>query len=192
MERITALTECVYLIGGEASPLVKIGRSIDVRARLATLQSMSPVKLAVLWQTIGGAELELALHRHFDARRCHGEWFEFPDHDAPEQVVRALPEIAAEAQRSYRRNPGGGKRSPALWLAPVRGYRQPIMDLASGPRGATNMAAREALGVSPATAHRYLVALCADGVIEMRGAGRAARWHTVTDNPRDNINDDAG
>lgn len=180
------MTECVYLIGSEASTLVKIGRSIDVRARLATLQSMSPVNLAVLWQTIGGAELELALHRHFDTRRRHGEWFDFPGGDAVAQVVQALPKIAAEAQRSYRRAPG--KKPPALWLAPLRG-RQPIVDLASGPDGATNRAAREALGISPATAHRYLVALCADGVIEMRGAGRGARWHTIR--TRDDADDDA-
>jgi hypothetical protein len=180
VERIATLTECVYLIGSEASSFVKIGRSIDVRARLATLQSMSPVNLTVLWQTIGGAELELALHRHFDARRRHGEWFDFPDGDAVAQVVQALPEIAAEAQRALRPAPQAGKKPPALWLAPLRGYQQPIIDLASRPDGATNRAAREALNVSPATAHRYLVALCADGVIEMRGAGRGARWHVVT------------
>jgi hypothetical protein len=63
---------------------------------------MSPVKLTVLWQIVGGAELETALHRKFRTYRSHGEWFEFPDRDAPERVMRALSEIAVEAQEARR------------------------------------------------------------------------------------------
>jgi hypothetical protein len=94
--------ECVYLVGCEVSARVKIGRSIDVQARLAALQTMSPVRLTLLWQTLGGAELEALLHRWFDSRRSHGEWFDFPEGDAVAQVVQALPEIAAEMQRVQR------------------------------------------------------------------------------------------
>jgi Meiotically Up-regulated Gene 113 (MUG113) protein len=86
-----APTEYVYLIGSESSPLVKIGRTTDLLRRLADIQNMSPVKLTVLWRTEGSAGLETALHRHFKAQRVHGEWFDFPDRDALEQVVRALP-----------------------------------------------------------------------------------------------------
>jgi hypothetical protein len=92
-------TEYVYLIGSEASTLVKIGRSTDVPRRLADIQRMSPAKLAVLWQTEGGAGLETSLHRHFRAQRSHGEWFDFPAHDAAEQVVHAIAEIAVKAKR---------------------------------------------------------------------------------------------
>lgn len=92
-------TEFVYLIGSEESVFVKIGRSVDVQTRLAAIQRMSPAKLTVLWRTEGGAELETALHRRFKAQRSHGEWFEFPDRDAPEQVVQAIAEMAAEAQK---------------------------------------------------------------------------------------------
>src|SRR5262245_21628008 len=63
---------------------------------------MSPIELTLLWHTIGGAELETALHRWFDSRRTHGEWFDFPGRDAVERVVQALPEIAAAAQREQR------------------------------------------------------------------------------------------
>jgi Meiotically up-regulated gene 113 len=87
------MTEYVYLIGSKATSLVKIGRSTNVPGRLAALQSGSPINLAVLWQTKGGAELEAALHRHFKAQRTHGEWFDFPDRDAATQVVSALPWI---------------------------------------------------------------------------------------------------
>jgi hypothetical protein len=94
--------ECVYLVGCEASTLVKIGRSVDVQARLYALRTMSPVPLTLLWQTLGGAELETALHRRFESCRSHGEWFDFSDGDAVAQVVQALPEIAAEMQRVQR------------------------------------------------------------------------------------------
>jgi DNA-binding transcriptional ArsR family regulator len=163
--------ECVYLIGSEASTLVKIGRSIDVPGRLATLRAMSPVPLTLLWQTLGGAELEAALHRRFDARRAHGEWFDFPDGDAVGQVVRALPQIAAEMQRS--------EYEPAsrIWLAPAT-HRQTILRLAVG--GVSNRMLVRQLGVSPATAHRYLAALGEEGAIEMRGRGRGATWRIVT------------
>lgn len=99
---MTDLAECVYLIGNEANAHVKIGRSIDVRARLVALQAMSPVRLTLLWQTLGGAELEAALHRRFGSRRMHGEWFDFPGCDPVEQVVRVLPEITARIQRAQR------------------------------------------------------------------------------------------
>lgn len=95
--------DCIYLIGCDANTLVKIGRSNDVQARFTALQTMSPVKLTLLWQTLGGAELETALHRRFEDRRSHGEWFDFPDGDAVARITEALPKIAAEMQRMQRR-----------------------------------------------------------------------------------------
>lgn len=94
--------ECVYLIGCEANTLVKIGRSVDVQERLTALRTMSPVPLALLWQTLGGAELETALHRHFEDQRSHGEWFDFPNRDAVACVTQALPEVATRIQQEQR------------------------------------------------------------------------------------------
>ncbi|MCW2938478.1 MAG: transcriptional regulator, GntR family with sensor domain [Actinomycetia bacterium] len=113
-------TEFVYLIGSEESPFVKIGRSVDVQGRLAAIQRMSPAKLTVLWQTLGGAELETALHRRFSAFRSHGEWFDFPGRDAPEQVVRAITEITAEAQRlrAEQRRVRKTRKARKVWKAP--------------------------------------------------------------------------
>jgi hypothetical protein len=102
---MTDATEYVYLIGSEGSPIVKIGRSVDVPGRLSAIQYMSPLKLSVLWQTEGGSELEAALHRHFKACRSHGEWFRFPNHDAPEQVVRAIAKIARQKARPKQPKP---------------------------------------------------------------------------------------
>jgi hypothetical protein len=78
--------EFVYVIGSEGSTLVKIGRSTDVKKRLAAIQCMSPAPLAVLWQVEGDPELETAPHRLFKNYRAHGEWFDFEGHD-PVQVV---------------------------------------------------------------------------------------------------------
>lgn len=82
--------ESVYLIGSEASPLVKIGRAVDTYRRLGDIQLMSPVPLTLLWQTEGGFELESALHLMFQRYRRHGEWFDFCGQDPVEVVSRAI------------------------------------------------------------------------------------------------------
>lgn len=195
------MTECIYLIGSPASTLVKIGRSVDVQARLAALQAASPVRLTLLWQTLGGAELEAALHRWFDPRRAHGEWFDFPDGDVVTQVIRALPEIVAEMQRAqrvqaYRRARRAtivkARKIRAIWTPPpAAAYRRAVLDLAARSNGVTNRVLVKELGVSPSTAHRYLGSLGAEGVIVMRGRGRASAWHAVTDRPNNAYDDDA-
>lgn len=119
------VTEYVYLIGSEGSPIVKIGRSIDVPGRLTAIQFMSPLKLTVLWQTEGGAELESALHRWFKACRSHGEWFDFPDGDAVAQVIQAIAEMAAEEERkrAERRLARKAHKARRVWKAPRRRRR---------------------------------------------------------------------
>lgn len=73
----------VYVIGsteGYPGSLVKIGVTTDLRKRLQTFQSGSPVRLAVLWAVPGDQSVELWLHREFSVERRHGEWFELgPD-----------------------------------------------------------------------------------------------------------------
>src|SRR4051794_22694672 len=83
-------TEYVYLIGGKGSSIVKIGRSTNVTKRLAQIQYKSPVRLSVLWQVEGDAELEFGLHRLFKPYRSHGEWFDFKDCDPVEVVKEAV------------------------------------------------------------------------------------------------------
>jgi hypothetical protein len=95
-------TAYVYLIGAADSRLVKIGRTTDIASRLVALQRMGPARLTILWQTKGGSQLEAALHRKLKDRRSHGEWFEFPDGDAPERVRDAIAELAAEAEEAER------------------------------------------------------------------------------------------
>lgn len=108
--------EYIYLIGAEQFTLVKIGWTIDAAARLAKIQTMSPAKLAILWQTEGGVEVETALHRHFKGRRSHGEWFDFPDGDAVQQVERAIVAVkkARKAEKVWR---AGSPRFPRVRAA---------------------------------------------------------------------------
>lgn len=80
----------VYVIAADGSPLVKIGRAVDVPHRLQNLQSGSPVKLTLLGVFDGpdGRALEHSLHVELAAARRHGEWFDLgPD---PLAVVNAL------------------------------------------------------------------------------------------------------
>lgn len=69
--------EVVYVLGAPGSNTVKIGRTTNLAKRVADIQRMSPVALAVLWTHPGGHELETHLHRHFADFRSHGEWFAF-------------------------------------------------------------------------------------------------------------------
>lgn len=136
-------TEFVYLIGSEDSTLVKIGRTTNVPVRLAAIQRMSPVKLTVLWQTEGGAELESALHRHFKDQRSHGEWFEFPDGDAQDQVMRAIAEMAAKMRRA--------QKVRKVWKAP---RRQRVMKVYRGSR----IALRSGEVQTPASQYKQVTA----------------------------------
>lgn len=195
---MTDATEHVYLIGSEGSPIVKIGRSIDVPGRLAAIQYMSPLKLTVLWQTKGGAELEAALHRWFKAQRSHGEWFNFPDGDAPAQVVQAIADMAAEKRRAKK-----ARKVRKVWKAPkvpkaplpspelnpvsamhpstlheqiADKLRQLIEDgeLQPGAQVPTEEALAEQLDVSRNTTRQALQRLEREGLIRSRG-GRGGR-----------------
>lgn len=114
------VTEYVYLIGSEENHLVKIGRSTNVPARIAALQSGSPIRLALLWQTEGGAKLEAALHRWFKPFRTHGEWFELQGGDALDQVKVALAEMAAaeQARLMEKRGKRKARKIRKVWRAP--------------------------------------------------------------------------
>jgi hypothetical protein len=66
------------------------------------------MKLTVLWQTEGGAELETDLHRYFKARRSHGEWFDFAgDHPVElvqDVIARGLHRPAPRPRRPARQD----------------------------------------------------------------------------------------
>jgi hypothetical protein len=86
-----------------------------------------------------------------------------------------VEEIVAERQRQFV------EQAKAAGVPAVA--RERILALATAPSGVANRIVAKTLDVSAATAHRYLSALGAEGLIEMRGRGRGAAWHAVTDSP---------
>lgn len=93
--------EVVYALGTPGSSVVKIGRTTNLKKRVADIQRMSPVPLTTLWTHPGGSELEANLHRHFKAIRSHGEWFSFTEDPVGQiqSAVSAQPWIATKAAR---------------------------------------------------------------------------------------------
>lgn len=67
----------VYFIGraGCDQTPIKIGRTVDLKARHAAIQACSPVAVEVLASRQGGAIREGAYHAQFAEHRLHGEWF---------------------------------------------------------------------------------------------------------------------
>jgi hypothetical protein len=64
-----------YIIQGDPTTPVKIGRTEDVARRLADLQTANPMTLRVLLVRDGDHEAEL--HQLFAEDRIQGEWFHF-------------------------------------------------------------------------------------------------------------------
>lgn len=65
----------VYVIG--RTGCYKIGKAINVQARLKQLQSGSSFGLRILreWSTDDAYKLEKSIHRVLASKRRHGEWF---------------------------------------------------------------------------------------------------------------------
>lgn len=81
--------------------LVKIGRTINMDARLETLQCGSPERLVLIGTVPGGAAVEKLFHVAFARCRVGGEWFEMDD--AMRDVLSEMfltPEEQARERRS--------------------------------------------------------------------------------------------
>jgi hypothetical protein len=66
-----------YVIEAVGTGTVKIGKSTNVGARMATLQTSTPSELRLVAVLKG--DIENNLHRRFAAHRLNGEWFRFDD-----------------------------------------------------------------------------------------------------------------
>ena len=67
----------IYFV--EGGDLVKIGMAEDVPARVARMQTGSPIQLRLLGSMPGDRDVERALHRRFRDLRVRGEWFRRAD-----------------------------------------------------------------------------------------------------------------
>lgn len=66
----------VYFVQAGTVGPIKIGTSVNVKDRMASIQVHCPEPLRLLGVTRGGLVLEQAFHRRFAAHRLHHEWFE--------------------------------------------------------------------------------------------------------------------
>lgn len=66
----------VYFIRSGEHGLIKIGRALDVEARLRSLQTGSGEVLRLLLAIPPGGPREDELHARFAEHRRHGEWFD--------------------------------------------------------------------------------------------------------------------
>lgn len=82
--------QVVYVIGQYGSGVVKIGTTSNLRARLRTIQTGSPVRLEVLWSCPGGRNLEAYLHDAFSPLRLEGEWFDFGQYNPISSAQRMV------------------------------------------------------------------------------------------------------
>lgn len=74
-DRTSADSHVYFIQQGNSGP-IKIGRAVDVVARIQALQTASPEPLTLLGVVIyGGPRMEARLHRMFAADRLLGEWF---------------------------------------------------------------------------------------------------------------------
>lgn len=109
----------IYVIGGEAASLVKIGYANNPVRRLTELQVSNPVRLEILATLPGARAEERQLHRHFTSHRRHGEWFDFGPEDPVRAVVSAWLEVTQPVITPAI--PPLAPATPADTLASVRG-----------------------------------------------------------------------
>lgn len=77
-KRLFVVSYCmttVYFIAAPLGGVIKIGKTTDMKKRLSTLSTMSPVPLEVISTVQYDDNLEARIHRHLKDHRSHGEWF---------------------------------------------------------------------------------------------------------------------
>lgn len=65
----------VYFIAAVDAGKIKIGKTVDLKKRLASLSTMSPVDVTLVCSVDYDDGLEGRIHRHLSEYRSHGEWF---------------------------------------------------------------------------------------------------------------------
>jgi hypothetical protein len=89
-----AAIDDLYVIGEhEGAPVVKIGRSGNPAARLASIQTGSPQRLRLLHVEEGAGDMEGEVHKALAGRRVYGEWFDFGADPALGLVRQALADL---------------------------------------------------------------------------------------------------
>jgi len=71
----------VYVLSSKKTGLTKIGYSTNIPQRIKALGNSGPDALTLECLITGGRETESMLHKKFDKKRKHGEWFSLSRED---------------------------------------------------------------------------------------------------------------
>ena len=102
--RCSTLGDSLYVMRTSFDALhVKIGRSRDVTARAAALESGQNFRVETIVVFPGKGHLETSVHAHLDGRRSHlgagREWFAIPATEAAGVVAGVLQQVACPTHR---------------------------------------------------------------------------------------------
>lgn len=86
----------VYIVRCGNAPVVKIGKAINIRSRIAEFQTANPEVLTLVREIEGYGEEERAFHRRYSQHRLRGEWFRFCETMLTFDPVALPPEPAPE------------------------------------------------------------------------------------------------
>jgi hypothetical protein len=129
----------VYVITNGSS--IKVGKAVDVKKRIAQLQTGSPRKLRPLVSVeiaCGGAsDVEACCHKKLNAKRAVGEWFSCTQAEAIEALVAsAIPYISAKwmyytphSQCILHRYLSAGRDPKQLSFGQVAGMEPMVLEL---------------------------------------------------------------
>lgn len=106
----------VYFITCRHTGTVKIGSSVEPRARLKELQTAHPFELKVEAVLPGGCAEERDMHRRFADERLKGEWFKLTD--MLELIIRNNP--PPPPVRIPTREEVRAKLQPFPQIAPIK------------------------------------------------------------------------
>ena len=90
-------------------------------------------------------------------------------------MATSLPEVVPEQREAYAQAVAERRAQAAASVIIPEDHRGHLLELLG--QGVSTREAETALGVPRSTVWRYLDRLRADGDAEVRGKGRAARWH---------------
>lgn len=65
----------VYFIAAVDAGKIKIGKTVDIKRRLSSLSTASPVEITLICTMDYDDGLEVRIHQHLKEHRSHGEWF---------------------------------------------------------------------------------------------------------------------
>ena len=77
-----------YVICVDGSPLLKIGRTQDIKARMRSFEVGIPYGVGLLYLFDGN--IEKLLHKNFKEKRIKGEWFDVPHWEIQSFAVGTL------------------------------------------------------------------------------------------------------